>query len=575
MSTLEWLRHLAPGASAGPVDHPMATVEEAKKLLAELPVDKPERCLEEAANWLSSIAVTAGFAPALRAQVVTLIEERAAACVAAVANAAFAPGGGATKGFAASDAPQPEADVEPAKLQPLLEYATSLSEAQQSHLASLPAQIEEIEIPAARAMLVRHASVLARRMALRRMLRRAVGKSHWKQLDACYARAASLKSLRTAQTVDSPPRPATVLREYLRAVLVELAAPESLNPRGIELLYRVAWRAASSAQLVVERSPEARFAVFPGAGTAPRPVGRVSAGAASARFLDLTQCVTELRALLAASLKASAEAADDVFGGEFKVGERNRVLAHAIAHWGADAPHRPGTRVAFEGAARIARGLAPALDRIERYPQGAWLAGIASLGPKAEAAEGAKAFAEAAVAAEIAAHLHDASAHGLGLIAPRKPCRALRVGSLVAVRAESASGWAIAIVRRIGAGGEDLQLGLEIIALHPRRLWLRMPGEDEERLWARSKGPADVAAGLVRAALIAADPRGLVAGQLLIDPGFAGANEFDVPLPDRMQRLRIVKRLGSTAEYHRVAFVATEAFALPRWARPAGRGFGK
>jgi hypothetical protein len=571
MSTLDWLRHLAPHAASAPVDHPMASLEEAKKLLAELPA-KPERCLAEAANWLASIAVTPGFAPPLRAQIVTLLEERAAPSAAAVESAAFAPGGGATKGFAASDAPQPEADVDPAMLEPLLEYASALAEAQQSCLASFPARAGETELPAVRAMLVRHASALARRMALRRLLRRAAGEQDWSQLDACYARAAAIKSLRTAQPVDAPPRPATVLREYLRAVLFELAAPESLNPRAIELLYRVAGRAAASAQLVVERSPAARFAVFPGAGTPPRPVGRASAGAASARYLDLTQCVAELRALLDASLKVSAETADDVFGAEFKVGERNRVLAHAVAHWGADAPHRPSTRIALEGGASIARGLAAALERIDPYPQGAWLGDLARLGPSAEEGGGAKAAAEAAVAAEIPVRLRDASAHGLGLVAPRKPCRALRVGSLVAVHADTAAGWAIALVRRIGAEGEDLQLGLEVVAPHPRLLWLRLPGEDEERLWARSKGPADVAAGMVRAALLAADPRGFGAGQLLIDPGFAGASEFDVPLPDRMQRVRIARRLGGSAEFQRVAFAPAEVLPLPRWAtssRPA------
>lgn len=577
MSTLDWLKSLKPGTTAARVDHPMASLEEAQALLAQLPAGNPKRCLAEAENWLSTVALTEGFAPALRAQIVSLIEDRAAGCVAALVSETFAAAGGATEAYAAVDQQKTPPDPDPAFLKALLEYGTVLADAQHRCLGAFGA--EDVEAQAElRGMLARHAHAVARRMALRRLSRLPADPQDWQQLDACFARAAAMKSTRTAQVIGGKGGPSTsVLREYLRAVLFDLGAPESLNPRANELLYRLAGRQAPVAQLVAERAPGAMFAAFPGKGIGPRPVARVSAGSKSARFLDLSQCVAQLRELAADPAGTKALPADRALLAEFGKPERVAVFAHAIAHWGANPPHRNENRIALSGTGRIVGGFAGALRVIEPADQGAWLRDLAALGPLAgeELAEDPK---KAALREPAPMRVQDASPRGLGILVPRSKAGWARVGAIAAVHVESAAGWALVAVRRLGAVGPDLRLGLQVLAPHPRALWLRVPGVDSERLWARSKKPLDVAAGLVRGLLPAMDARGLVPGQLLLDPGIAEAtDEFEVPLPDRLQCIKVAKRLGATGEFARVAFVLTEARALPRWAmvlqaRTAARG---
>lgn len=69
-----------------------------------------------------------------------------------------------------------------------------------------------------------------------------------------------------------------------------------------------------------------------------------------------------------------------------------------------------------------------------------------------------------------------------------------------------------------------------------------------------------------------ADPRGLVPSQVLLDPGIAeGSEVFEVPLANRIQVIRVAKRLPGTPEFARVAFTLAGSRPLPRWAAPRPR----
>ena len=58
-------------------DHPMFNVEEARKLLADLPQDDPLNALDEISGWLASVKETPGFRPELRADIIMLLDETA------------------------------------------------------------------------------------------------------------------------------------------------------------------------------------------------------------------------------------------------------------------------------------------------------------------------------------------------------------------------------------------------------------------------------------------------------------------------------------------------------------------
>src|SRR5512135_2863281 len=57
------------------IDHPMSSMVEAKKLLAELPKDNALEALQEITSWLLSVTDTPGFHAELRTSIIMLLDE--------------------------------------------------------------------------------------------------------------------------------------------------------------------------------------------------------------------------------------------------------------------------------------------------------------------------------------------------------------------------------------------------------------------------------------------------------------------------------------------------------------------
>src|SRR6185436_6968295 len=85
---------------------------------------------------------------------------------------------------------------------------------------------------------------------------------------------------------------------YLRALMLELAAPDSLRPRQVEMVYRVAARVASAAKIETQPTDETAFAVIPTGHSRPIPVDRLKPGAAAPLYINTVKCLPRLRAAL-------------------------------------------------------------------------------------------------------------------------------------------------------------------------------------------------------------------------------------------------------------------------------------
>lgn len=64
-----------PGLFDAKPDHPMSDIKEARRLLAELPIDNTFKALDEITAWLTSVKETPGFRPELRAAIIMLLDE--------------------------------------------------------------------------------------------------------------------------------------------------------------------------------------------------------------------------------------------------------------------------------------------------------------------------------------------------------------------------------------------------------------------------------------------------------------------------------------------------------------------
>src|SRR5690349_19233391 len=58
-------------------DHPMRSLEEARKLLALLPAQDADHCLAELTRWTTSMNETEAFTPGRRARVLMLLDDTA------------------------------------------------------------------------------------------------------------------------------------------------------------------------------------------------------------------------------------------------------------------------------------------------------------------------------------------------------------------------------------------------------------------------------------------------------------------------------------------------------------------
>ena len=61
----------------GKPDHPLFDLEEARRLISELPEDDHRKALEDITFWLDSIKTTKGFHPEVRAAIILLLDETA------------------------------------------------------------------------------------------------------------------------------------------------------------------------------------------------------------------------------------------------------------------------------------------------------------------------------------------------------------------------------------------------------------------------------------------------------------------------------------------------------------------
>src|SRR5262245_54869917 len=57
------------------VEHPLADLKEARRILSELPAEDPLFCLEEMTHWLASVRDEPNFKPDHRIQLLQLIDE--------------------------------------------------------------------------------------------------------------------------------------------------------------------------------------------------------------------------------------------------------------------------------------------------------------------------------------------------------------------------------------------------------------------------------------------------------------------------------------------------------------------
>jgi hypothetical protein len=541
-------RDLAFGRSPLP-DHPMRDLDEARKLLQLLPEGDPDECLADLTRWTTSMNETESFTPGRRGRILMLLDDAARPHWRTLGIRYLAPQGRPTE----------NRDGDPGILRALFDSASEFANGFAIALDTSAHSSRWVVENQAR-LFVRSMRWLGRRLALAHMLRLPHTFSIWEQLHR-RQELARLRGLErsTLPAFEGVKYNTSVNREYLRALLLELAAPDSIRPRNVELIYRIAARIATAAKLEDAPNSETGFAVIPAGDARPIPLDRLKPGAASPIYISTANCLPRLRAALERDMGRDQSDEDTLYGRGFTLRERSAMLTRLLDYWGLNPPQRRAPRVPLALAARIVNGFEKVVGVVP--PMGGERDGDAAAARKAlhlKLDETTRSLKRSKVkGARVGlARVVDASAGGLGLGIRSADATWAEHGALVAVLLEPGKEWFVGVLRRIFSVDEELRLGIQILAAKPKKVMLRAPSVREDSPWEEATRVEKRFKEVFRQGIVLeAQSLPLAAGEMLLPPGLASrGDQFNVPMADKQQRLHISRLHVDNEHFQRVLF---------------------
>jgi hypothetical protein len=545
---LSRFRDLAFGRPTLP-DHPLKDEDAVLKMIADLPVDALSG-LAEVTHWALSINADPAFTPGRRSRVLMALDGAARPYWSELAEAFLAPGGKPDEGR----------DGDAAILRAMLDSATAFANGFGFALESAGKPSGWVEKNLA-LLALRRARWLARRLTLAHMLHLPAVEDIWEDLHLLYELAEARQVLRKVVHVHAgKPLTSSVKQEYTRLVLLDMGGLETLLARDIELAFRITGRIAANARLEPENIPGAICAIVVHGSSRPIAVRRLPETASQVLYLDAFNCLPRLKAMLERNMDTDLAEPDPMFGPGYTLRERNAMINRLIDLWGPTPPQRRTKRVAFKAVALVRGGFESSVEAVPALEQGNWNE-QGGAGPRIQmvldvAGKASKPEVPGKKLAAASMQLVDASVGGLGLLAPRSEARWARLGMLVAVYVEPGPDWVVGAVRRIGAVGDSIGLGISIFSRKARLVWFRLEATGYASVWEEEKRhDRNFLEHFQRGIVVDADRAPLGPGEMLVAPGIAErGSRLDIPLGQGMQRIRVTAVRETSDDFHRVAF---------------------
>lgn len=217
--------------------------------------------------------------------------------------------------------------------------------------------------------------------------------------------------------------------EFLKALMLAVSSPDSLPPAKIHIAERAIAHFAARFTLLPNAAPGCHFCFDLALHRPPTRARHGMPAGPMLRFFGAGDAVDELRQLISEIEKKDGVPGDVNLGGNFDKATVLAVLAHLQQHWGSKPPARNSPRRELATRITIVPGFAHALDWADV------LADSSSLE-----------FGDPAASESwIVFNTSDA---GYGAIVPKINGEWLQIGSLVAIRPETASACRTGVIRR-------------------------------------------------------------------------------------------------------------------------------
>jgi hypothetical protein len=456
----------------GKPDHPLFDMNEARRLISELPGDDQRKALEDITFWLDSIKTTKGFHLEVRASIILLLDETALPLYAGLLQQYLS-------------APHLQDFKGMHQWQGIHAYAKALAEA-------CAASVEEYRVSASKTfemrqqlplICVRWARAIAEQLKLELMRYLDIEPALWGQIAACQRFieteqiAESMVLAYSGNVIHASPQ-----RELLRALMLYVAAPDELAPDQIEVSYRIAGRLCSFFDLKTGADADCPYCFDLAGGVAPhRANGTVTP---DTRYFGAVRG-------LAAVEKIEKQNEDDPvwqerrFGSEFTPGGKLTVLKHLLTWWGAQPPLRHQDHRGIDTTVEVIHGfrlVSQLVTRVELDAKDDADGQASRIGLTADE--------EIDYTAEVWT-VTDISLNEIGIKLPKSAGAWVKVGDLCGIKTQNNPLWWVGAIRRIHTDAQNnVHLVVGIVARNPLSIWLRALGKGAEKAsnWETSSG---------------------------------------------------------------------------------------
>ena len=521
----------------GKPDHPLSDLDEARRLIGELPEDDHYRALEEITFWLDSIKDTRGFHPEVRASIILLLDETALPLYAELLHLYLS-------------APHLQDFKGVHQWQGIHAYARALAEAYASGIEDYRvAKNKPFELRQQLPLLcVRWMRATGEQMKLELIRYLDIEPAVWRQMAACQrfveaeGIAESMVLPYAGHVIHTSPQ-----RELLHVLLLYIAAPDELAPDQIEVSHRIAGRLASFFDLRSEADADCPYAFDLMAAGAPHR--------ADGTATPDTRYFGAVRALPVVEKIEKQNEDDPVwqerrFGSEFTPSGKLTVLKHLIIWWAQQPPLRHQDHRGIDTTVDVIHGfklISQLVTRIE----------LAASDEKDEQASRIGLAADEVIDYRAEAWtVTDISLDEIGIKLAKSEGAWVKVGDLCGIKTQNNPLWWVGMIRRIHTDAENtVHLVIGIIARKPLSIWLRALGKGAEKAsnWETSSGSFKYT--YLPAILLPDAHNSYLNATMLMESGaFVPGNFYQALMGEKSREMRLARLLAEGEDFEQVGF---------------------
>ena len=412
--------------------HPLIDAKEAKRVAAEIAGRDPQNAVEEAGNWLESLAAADGFKLALRLERVMLLDEAAI-----VAARRF--------GRDYVTQPRPNRTQEFKLWEANQGYWKQLVSAYANCVARyrVPEKDADQIKPQLPLLYGRLINGLAAQLKWDQFRYGPIGADFWATLGGVYLSAVEAKLEKKPQVLYAGGVETTIEAEYLKALIFQASSMDNLTPLEIEVAERFIAYFLPFFLLVREVRPENVYWVDAAKPLPPTRLAKLPEVTPTLRFFNGTRALEAVEKTIE-QIRAEARVPPGInLGGVYGPETVLPVLEHLAMCWAPKPPMRNHTRHRVKSRLAVVHGLGEVHQR---------LAGRSGAGDNAEAWL-----------------VDDVSLGGMGALVPIARNDWIRIGVLVAMQPEGGDNCLLGVVRRYSRSGLNQgMVGIETLSKMPR-----------------------------------------------------------------------------------------------------------